>query len=282
MTQLAYTHSGYQSQATDTGAHDSPLWRAVILSLGLHALIVLLYPHFNQISLPELPDKLEIEFFSIKAPPPSPSVAQATPADTPPVPQEIPKPQIAKPIPVQTPKPVLSAPSSESDYRVAEQPKAEQPKAEPLPPVAPSTTPSVTAAPATQTAASDSHATDAQKDTRPATSTQVAVNSESDELTASDSDAWGDYGEQLRNLVNKSKQYPTIAIRRHLEGEVTIVAQFTRGELINVSLADSSKHVSLDDEAMRMVKKAIAQLGVKDSLKKKTFRITIPVSFKLE
>jgi periplasmic protein TonB len=58
--------------------------------------------------------------------------------------------------------------------------------------------------------------------------------------------------------------------------------QFVRGELVQVSLVDSSKHAPLDEEAIRMVKKAITQLGVKDSLKRKTFKISIPVSFKLE
>ncbi|MGQ2967017.1 TonB family protein, partial [Methylophilus sp.] len=189
-------------------------------------------------------------------------------------PQQVTKPQTIAP----TPKPVLAAPaSSEADYRVPEQVQArsEPAKVEPAAPAAPATT-------ATANTESASHAASESKDSKSAASTSQQVASESDELTAGDQDAWGDYGEQLRALVNKSKQYPTIAIRRHLEGDVMIVAQFIRGELDHVSLMDSSKHVPLDDEAVRMVKKAIGQLGVKESLKKKTFKITIPVSFRLE
>jgi periplasmic protein TonB len=260
----------------DDDSH-AKVWRAVIVSLAIHALVVAIYPHLNKIQLPEIPERLEIEFFSIKTRAPSPSqpVTPQVETITPPEPQVTPKPPT--PVPAQTPKQVLAAPAnSDAEYKVPEQ--VTQTKTEPTPPA-----PAPAAATTSATSHAESHPSEeaATKEARPAPpSTQVA--SESDELTANDSDAWGDYGEQLRSLVNKSKQYPTIAIRRHLEGDVTIVAQFTKGELTQVSLAETSKHVPLDEEAMRMVKKAIQQLGVKESLRKKTFRITIPVSFKLE
>ncbi|WP_292781269.1 energy transducer TonB [Methylophilus sp. UBA6697] len=253
---------------------DALLWRAVMLSLGLHLLIVAVYPSLSQIALPNMPEKLEIEFFSIKALPPRVQQVTETAAPVePPKATPMGKPQT----PVETPKQILAAPSNhEADYRVPEQaaPTKVEPAAVSPAPAAPSVS-----AESAQHAANDSAAKDA-KPSASAPSTQANV--ESDELSASDSDAWGDYGEQLRALVSKSKQYPAIAIRRHLEGEATVVAQFVRGELVNVSLTDSSKHVPLDEEAMRMVKKAIAQLGVKDSLRKKSFKITIPVAFKLE
>ncbi|BEV08832.1 TonB family protein [Methylophilus sp. DW102] len=262
--------------------HDSLLWRAVVLSLGLHLVVVLLYPTLSQIQLPAIPERMEIEFFSTKAP--APAVQQVSPPVETPKPAEPPKaepkPMIKPVTPVETPKPVLAAPNShDADYRVQEQPVQPPAKVEPSPaPPAPSNT--------TESAphATNSSTENTAKDAKPSAAAvaTAAASTESDELSASDSDAWGDYGEQLRSLVNKSKQYPAIAIRRHLEGEATVVAQFVRGELVNVTVADSSKHVPLDEEAMRMVKKAIAQLGVKESLKKKSFKITIPVSFKLE
>lgn len=248
-----------------------------MLSLGLHLVVVVLYPKLSQIQLPAIPERMEIEFFSIKAPPPavqqvSPPVETPKPAEPP---KAEPKPVVKLATPVETPKPVLATPShNDSDYRVQEQP-APPAKAEPAPPA-----PANHTAESTPTTASESNAKEAKQSVAPVTT--AAVPTESDELSANDTDAWGDYGEQLRSLVNKSKQYPAIAIRRHLEGEATVVAQFVRGELVNVALADSSKHVPLDEEAMRMVKKAIAQLGVKESLKKKSFKITIPVAFKLE
>jgi periplasmic protein TonB len=236
------------------------VWRAVGISIALHLLVVAIYPTLSHITLPDLPDKLEIEFFTVKAPPPA-SAQQVPEQQT-----QTPEPQKITPVTkpqtiVPTPKQVLAAPPAKVESASAATPAA---------------------AAAATTNESASHSANESKDTKAATSTSTQVASESDELTAGDQDAWGDYGEQLRALVNKSKQYPTIAIRRHLEGDVMIVAQFIRGELTNVSLADSSKHVPLDDEAVRMVKKAIGQLGVKESLKKKTFKISIPVSFRLE
>jgi protein TonB len=262
--------------------HDGALlWRAVVLSLGLHLVVVLLYPKLSKMELPAIPERMEIEFFSTKAP--APAVQQVSPPVETPRPAEPPKAEpkpIVKPVtPLEAPKPILAAPkNNDSDYRVQEQPVQPPAKVEPsLAPPAPSNM----AESAPHAAASSNENT--TKDNKPSAAvTTATTTAESDELSASDSDAWGDYGEQLRSLVNKSKQYPAIAIRRHLEGEATVVAQFVRGELVNVTVADSSKHVSLDEEAMRMVKKAIAQLGVKDSLKKKSFKITIPVSFKLE
>lgn len=259
---------------------NAKVWRAVGLSLGLHLLVLAIYPTLSHITLPEIPEKLEIEFFTIKAPPPS-SAQQVTEPEikTPPEPQKVTP--ITKPQTVpETPKSVLAAPSSnESDYRVPEQVQQARPepaRVEPAPAVP------ATSAASASTQESASHTASESKETKVAPATSAPVSSESDELTAGDNDAWGDYGDQLRSLVNKSKQYPTIAIRRHLEGDVMIVALFVRGELTQVSLAETSKHVPLDEEAVRMVKKAIQQLGVKDSLKKKTFKITIPVSFRLE
>jgi periplasmic protein TonB len=258
--------------------NDSLLWRAVAVSLGLHLLVAMIYPKLSQIQLPAIPERMEIEFFSIKAP--APAVQQVSPPVDIPKPVEPPKAEpkpVVKPItPVETPKPVLATPShNDTDYRVQEQPVQPPAKVEVVP--APATI-SNAADTTPHAASSDSTA----KEAKPAAAPVTTAAAETDELSASDNDAWGDYGEQLRSLVNKSKNYPAIAVRRHLEGEATVVAQFVRGELVNVALADSSKHVPLDEEAMRMVKKAIAQLGVKESLKKKSFKITIPVAFKLE
>jgi periplasmic protein TonB len=269
MTALVYMDDDSQAK----------VWRAVILSLSLHALVIAIYPTLKHIELPKIPDRLEIEFFTMKMPASKPSEQQVAPAvvaSVPPEPQKTPttvKPQTASP--VENQKSVIAAPASnDASYQVPEQ--ALPARAEPAPTLSPPASVSTSDAPSHVPAESPA------KESRAAPAVSAPVSNESDELTPGDNDAWGDYGDQLRSLVNKSKQYPTIAIRRHLEGEVTILAQFVRGELVQVSLADSSKHAPLDDEALRMVKKAIGQLGLKDSLRKKTFKITIPVSFKLE
>lgn len=259
--------------------HYQLLWRAVILSLVLHALVMVIYPTLSNIQLPAIAERLEIEFFTMKMPASKPSEQQVSPpvvTAAPPEPQKTittVKPRTAPP--VENQKSVIAAPANnEPDYQVPEQ--SLPARMEPSPPV------NATLSPSNSDAANHTATESVAKESRPALAVNAPVSNESEELAPSDHDAWGDYGDQLRSLVNKSKQYPTIAIRRHLEGDATILAQFVRGELVQVSLADSSKHVPLDEEAIRMVKKAIVQLGVKDSLKQKTFKITIPVSFRLE
>jgi periplasmic protein TonB len=255
------------------------VWRAVILSLVLHVLVVVIYPALTHIQLPAIPERLEIEFFTMKMPASRPSKQQVSPpmaTSAPPEPQRTTstiKPRTAPP--VENQKSVITAPAhNEADYQVPEQ--ALPARIEPAPAV------NSTVSPSNSDAANHTATESVAKESRPAPAVNAPTSNESDELAASDNDAWGDYGEQLRSLVNKSKQYPAIAIRRHLEGEAIILAQFVRGELVQVLLVDSSKHAPLDEEAIRMVKKAITQLGVKDSLKRKTFKISIPVSFKLE
>jgi len=51
MTALVYMDDDSQAK----------VWRAVILSLGLHALVIAIYPTLKRIELPKLPDRLEIE-----------------------------------------------------------------------------------------------------------------------------------------------------------------------------------------------------------------------------
>lgn len=269
MTALVYIEDNQYTQ----------VWRAVILSLVLHALVMMIYPTLSHIQLPAMPERLEIEFFTMKMPASKPSEQQVSPpvvTAAPPEPQRTTttvKPRTAPP--VENQKSVITAPSNnEANYQVPEQ--ALPARVEPAPPV------NATVSPSNSDAANHTATESVAKEARPAAAVNAPVGNESEELAPSDNDAWGDYGDQLRSLVNKSKQYPTIAIRRHLEGDVTILAQFVRGELVQVSLVGSSKHAPLDEEAIRMVKKAIAQLGVKDSLRKKTFKITIPVSFRLE
>ena len=245
-------------------------WHAVLLALGLHALVVMLYPMLSQISLPAIPERLEIAMFSITTRAPQATVVTVpTPVTMPPSVRQKTAP------PVETVKPVLAAPVSRAaEYAVPEPTPALQ--SEP----APAATPVITTTSSGNTQPTSNEAPLKEAHAAPAASALVA--GEPDTLSASDSDAWGEYGEQLRALVNKSKQYPAIAIRRHLEGEAMVVAQFVRGELVDVALTGSSQHRSLDEEALRMVKKAITQLGIKDSLRKKTFKITIPVAFRLE
>ncbi len=83
-------------------------------------------------------------------------------------------------------------------------------------------------------------------------------------------------------MVSRHKNYPQMAIRRNWQGRVKVSAQLDRGRLVDISLLESSGHQILDDEALGMVKKAIAEITMKDSLAKKTFTLVVPVDFALE
>jgi protein TonB len=50
---------------------------------------------------------------------------------------------------------------------------------------------------------------------------------------------------------------------------------------VDVTIMESSQRQALDDEAMRMLKKAVAQIPVKGALASKNFTVVVPVDFKL-
>lgn len=258
------------------------LWRAVILSLVLHALVVVFYPRLSRVQLPSIPERLEIELFSTKTRPAVAQMAEAKPEPPAPEPPVSQPPPVSKPEakPIEAKKEVLASkePAAPQDYKVPDTvtPAAETPV---------SKAPPAEAAPAVNTAsehaAKESKATEARESSA-ASSAPSAKAAEDETVAASDDEAWDGYGKELHALVSKSKRYPAIAIRRHMEGDVKIEAKFIKGELVDVSLVDGSGHTPLDEEAIRMVKKAIAQLGIKGSLAKKSFRVTIPVVFRLD
>lgn len=254
------------------------VWRAIVLSLVLHALVVVFYPRLSRIQLPEIPDRLEIELFSVKTRPAVTPLAETTPAVSAPQPPVSQPPPVSKP--ETKPKEVLATKESAApqDYRV---PEPVVTRHEPVAPVTETAVsknqPAESAAPAT-TANSDHVA----KEARESAATAPPAKTTDEEVAATDDEAWDGYGKQLHDMVSKSKRYPAIAIRRHMEGDVMIVAQFVKGEVVQVAMVDASGHTPLDEEAMRMVKKAIAQLSVKGSLARKSFKVTIPVSFRLD
>lgn len=115
------------------------------------------------------------------------------------------------------------------------------------------------------------------------TSSNQASSSTSNKATneISEAEVWGGYGQKLYTKVGKNKRYPPIAIRRHWEGDVSVVARFIKGVLVDVELLTSSGRKVLDKESMRMVKEAIEQTPITGNLVGKDFSVTIPVNFEL-
>jgi protein TonB len=178
-------------------------------------------------------------------------------------------------------RPILATPTPEPDqsYQVPVEQMSERPpsattqaESSAVKPQ-PSNTPSTIVNPAqTQPATEQTTTSAAQQQTTTSRTSEAAT---SDEV-------WDGYGKALAEMVNKLKQYPTIAIRRHLEGEVQVIASFKQGKLISVELAEASQHQVLNEEALRTIKKAIEQVALHANLERKTFTVTIPVGFKLD
>jgi protein TonB len=89
------------------------------------------------------------------------------------------------------------------------------------------------------------------------------------------------YGRSLFERANKYKNYPQIAIRRNMEGSVRVSVKIVQGHPADISIATSSTYKVLDEQAVEMVRKALADIPMADRLLKKNFTVVVPVEFKL-
>ena len=252
-----------QSFAWQHDANQSAMGIAFIISLMLHFAIMHALPWLETIKTkPPLTIIAELETL---APPPPPPPAESKPIESPSKPEIVKKPEVVKIDKQPKPAPVLAARTEPSpqDYKVPDMPNPAIAPSEPAAPATPSSTPatSTSSAPATLS------------------SNNVTTSNSTDEVSSDD--AWDNYGQALYDMVGKNKNYPQIAVRRNWEGEAKVLAKFTLGKLVEVTLISSSGHKALDDEALAMVRKAANQLPVKGHLAQKTFTITVPVDFKL-
>ncbi|WP_033424931.1 TonB family protein [Methylotenera sp. 1P/1] len=282
-------HTYHQSfLVTTQDNEDQSLVWALIASMLLHIAIAYVYPQFKSQSI--LPQRTTIQVQLNQLPEqPTPAATQppAPPTVEPTVQPEPPKP--IPPTPVVQPKKkpqdkrkvlTTTVPTPDQSYQVPVEQQTE------TPPVTQEETPPVQTSPNTTPATANPTLTQAQTaptNTVPTTTStaQQQATTRSSEVATSD-EVWDGYGKALAAMVNKLKQYPTIAIRRHLEGEVQVIASFRQGKLVSVELAKASQHQVLNEEAMRTIKKAIEQVALHANLERKTFTVTIPVGFKLE
>ncbi len=94
--------------------------------------------------------------------------------------------------------------------------------------------------------------------------------------------AWKGYGQLLYAMVSKNKNYPQLAIRRHLEGTVMVSVQFEKGRMVGITVVgQGSGHTVLDKAAHDMVEKAVKALPVRGNLSGKSFSVVVPVNFRL-
>jgi periplasmic protein TonB len=262
-----------QQQRTPAFAPNHQLHYALLLSLALHVVVYFWLPYLKQTPLPK-PVRFEVELSNLLAREPSPSASISAPAQ-PELVQEPLKPPVQKPIvkptPVVKPKAVVPVLAIESTDASTEHT---------VPIVSPTASESAVTqadnAPQTSTASETSRASSE-------TGNNSAKASESATLSeASQDEAWDGYGQQLYEMVGRNKYYPAIAIRKHWEGDVKILARFVAGNLVEIKLLKSSGREILDDEAISMLKKAISKIPVKGNLASKNFSVIVPVDFKLD
>ncbi len=261
---------------TQTNAkEESSLVWALCISIMLHVCIAYIYPCLKQHAV--MPQQTSIEMHINMLPPPSTSVLSQPEAEL--APKQPPTPIERTPAKVPEKQPVLStqSPISVESYQV--QVPTEQ-KVEVVPQPTEAITPSQSTH--TNTANVPTEETNTQTNFDHASSANEKSRESSSSEVASADEAWDGYGKALAAMVNKMKQYPTIAVRRHQEGEVQVIASFKRGNLVSVELAQVSNYEALNAESLRTIKKAIEQVALNTSLEKKTFVVTIPVIFALE
>lgn len=273
-THVALTH--------DKDDH-SLLW-ALLASMLLHIAIAYVYPQFQSQSLLPPPTIIQVQLNQLPEKPTPATQPPAPPTVEPTVQPEPPKPTPPTPEKkapkTKAERPVLASPTPvpEQTYQVPVEQTLETPKvtaeASPQQPQ-PTNTPTTTSATSVPT---KTEPTNTEQTTTSATQQQTARSSEE----ATSDEIWDGYGKALAAMVNKLKQYPTIAIRRHLEGEVKVIASFKQGKLISLELAQASQHQVLNEEAMRTIKKAIEQVALNANLERKTFTVTIPIGFALD
>ena len=93
---------------------------------------------------------------------------------------------------------------------------------------------------------------------------------------------YGWLGDMVRKRIEELKHYPRIARENHWEGRVVVQAVIKAdGTVGELSVAESSGHALLDEEALVVMRKA-SPLTLKHQLEKSQITILVPISYRLE
>jgi len=90
------------------------------------------------------------------------------------------------------------------------------------------------------------------------------------------------YQRQVLVQARRHKGYPKSAVAAGLEGQVIVVVNVTKDGATSVQIETSSGHSSLDASALAMVKAAVSDVTLPDSLHGQAFIVRVPVTFSLE
>ncbi len=237
---------------------DSTLIWAVVCSILLHALLAITLPNFKFDLAKEKPIELVIELEQPKAPEPVAAIEPVQPIE-PIKPEVIPPKPIKKIQPKEQPKPVTETPIEPT--QVAEEPA----------PAPSEVVPNVIAvAPKVDTVPIATIPPPTPEPVKPV------------EVQPIDDNALGEYGGLLGRAIAKHKSYPKIAQMRGHQGDVLLDLRLDgEGNVLSAKVKEGSGYESLDKQALEMVRKASPFPAPPESLRNRTFNITVPVSFKL-
>jgi protein TonB len=92
------------------------------------------------------------------------------------------------------------------------------------------------------------------------------------------------YGRGVHKTVMRNRRYPASARRLGLQGTTKVKFEIDRnGRLVGKpSVAQSSGHTLLDDEALRMVEQSAPFSALPTDFDKPTATVTIPIRFSLD
>lgn len=90
------------------------------------------------------------------------------------------------------------------------------------------------------------------------------------------------YRIDLAGAARRFRVYPAVARSRGWEGVVEVTVSIAPGGEPSVRLARSSGHAVLDEQALLMLSRAVAQTPLPDSLRGRSFALPLPIRFSLD
>ena len=89
------------------------------------------------------------------------------------------------------------------------------------------------------------------------------------------------YGALLTRHISAFKKYPRIAQRRIWEGDILLELTLNKNsKILNIKVINESKYEGLNKEAVAMIERA-QPLPKANNIKSETFKVFVPVAFKL-
>ncbi len=195
--------------------------------------------------------RLDVRMMEAVQPPPPPPKA-IEPPPPPPLPKPAPKPP--KELPRQAPLPVLAAAPAPASPAEAVVPV--QPPPAPLPPIDVPPPPPVPA---------------------PVAAPPPAVVPPVENVDALIST----FGREVSRGFESAKTYPRVAQMRNQQGKLLLLFEFADGELVGVSLKQSSGHTMLDQSALDTARK-LKFPPLAGTLARRSFSFTLPVEYRLQ